>query len=104
MRYNVIRWPDANGGWWLVAETGADGSYTPLLQLHPKWNARREMEPTYQNQLWMASELLVNKGVHAVVDPHAMIGRTCGCGDCFCCAAREVVKRVSQFETVEVQR
>jgi hypothetical protein len=91
MVYNVIRWPDAQGPWWLVAETGKDGSYTPLLPLYPKWT-NRQLLPTWENQLWTAAELLVNKGLDAVNNPHAMIGRTCGCGDCFCCAALEVYK------------
>jgi hypothetical protein len=92
MLYNVIRWPDSHGGWWLVAETGKDGSFSPLMPLYPRWTAKREMLPTYENQLWLASELLVNKGIEAVNNPHAMTGRTCGCGNCFCCAALEVYK------------
>jgi hypothetical protein len=49
-------------------------------------------EPTYENQLWHARKLLEEKGLEAVDNPHGMIGRTCGCGSCFCCAAAQVVK------------
>ncbi len=92
MTYNVIRWPDAHGPWWLVCERSATSGFTPLLPLYPKWTARQTMEPNYENQLWCAAELLVNKGIEAVNNPHAMTGRFCGCGDCFCCAALEVYK------------
>lgn len=56
--FNVIRWPDVGGNWWLAAE------------------------------------LLADKGLDALNNPHAMTGRDCGCGDCFCCAAAEIVKAV----------
>ena len=88
--FNVIRWPDAQGTYWLVAES-ANG-YVPMLELHPKWNSKGEMEPTYANQLWRAAELLVKDGVEALHNPHAMIGKDCGCGSCFCCAALHVLK------------
>lgn len=89
--YNVIRWPDAQGQWWLVSEASETSGYTPIRELHPHG---RRTEPTYANQLWQAAELLADKGVEALDSPHAMIGRTCGCGSCFCCAAAEIVKAV----------
>jgi hypothetical protein len=51
----------------------------------------RNLEPTYQNQLICARRLLAEKGRDALNNPHAMIGRACGCGGCFCCAALEVL-------------
>jgi hypothetical protein len=92
MFYNVIRWPDAQGDWWFVCERSTTSGFTPLMPLYPRWNSKGEMPPTYENQLWCAAELLVNKGIEALNNPHAMIGRSCGCGDCFCCAALEVYK------------
>lgn len=91
MFYNVIRWPDAQGEWWFVAEVNETSEYTPLLPLYPKWT-KGQLLPTYENQLWTAAELLVTKGREALSNPHAMIGEMCGCGDCFCCAALEVLK------------
>ena len=46
--------------------------------------------PTYENQLYHAHKLLQDKGLAALENPHAMIGRGCKCGDCFCCAAAQV--------------
>lgn len=46
--------------------------------------------PTWENQMWHARKLLHERGIDALVNPHAMIGKTCGCGECFCCAAMEV--------------
>lgn len=89
--YNVIRWPDANGDWWLVSEASADSGYYAIRKLNP---SRDKTTPTYNNQLWAAAELLADKGLDALNNPHAMIGRSCGCGDCFCCAAAEIVKAV----------
>jgi hypothetical protein len=56
-------------------------------------------EPTYENQLWHARKLLREKGREAVNNPHAMIGRDCKCGDCFCCAAAQVLREpyIQQF-------
>ena len=98
--YNVIRWPNAQGDWWLVRETEdgyTKGCYTPMIQLYPKWTGR-EMKPTYNNQLWQAAELLVNSGPIALENPHAATGRICGCGECFCCAAQEVLRHVKALE------
>ena len=47
-------------------------------------------EPAYKNQLWHAERLLSEHGITALKHPHAMIGRDCKCGECFCCAALEV--------------
>ena len=49
-------------------------------------------DPTYENQLWHARRLLKEKGADAFNNPHAMIGRTCKCGGCFCCAAKQVYR------------
>lgn len=91
--YNVIRWPNADGTWRLVSEAGETSGYTPIRKLHPSKN---KSTPTYNNQLWAAAELLANKGLDALDNPHGMIGQDCGCGDCFCCAAAEIVKAVRQ--------
>lgn len=48
------------------------------------------MKPTWENQIRMARELLESKGADALLNPHAMTGRICGCKDCFCCAALKV--------------
>lgn len=96
MFYNVIRWPNAQGEWWLVAETGKDGSYTPLLEI--KGTTGKCTEPTYPNQLWQAAKLLVDKGIEAVNNPHAMTGEICGCNDCFCCAANKVYQAAKSVE------
>lgn len=89
--YNVIRWPNADGAWWLVSEASETSGYAPIRELHP---SQDKSTPTYSNQLWAAAELLADKGVDALNNPHAMIGRECGCSDCFCCAAAEIVKAV----------
>src|ERR1700722_19901331 len=97
-KFNVIRWPDSAGSWWLVEETQegyTKGCYSPILELHPKWNAKREMAPTYENQIWCAAELLVNDGPKALENPHAMIGRDCNCRECFCCAAAFVLHQAN---------
>lgn len=44
----------------------------------------------YDEQLKMARQLLARKGLDGLENPHAMTGRKCGCGDCFCCAALAV--------------
>ena len=44
----------------------------------------------YQAQLARAKQLAKEKGLDALLNPHARTGRMCGCGDCFCCAALEV--------------
>jgi hypothetical protein len=46
--------------------------------------------PTWANQLRMANELADKEGISALENPHAMTGRICGCGSCFCCAALQV--------------
>jgi hypothetical protein len=51
-------------------------------------------EPTYENQLWHARKLAAESGLEALNNPHAMIGRTCGCGSCFCCAAAQVYREM----------
>ena len=83
-----------------MLENSRTSGYTPLRELHPTWTKGREMLPTWQNQLWKAAELLVEKGADALKNPHAMIGQTCKCGDCFCCAALEVYNDAAkQFAT-----
>lgn len=54
-------------------------------------------EPTYENQLWQARKLLAEKGRDALNNPHAMIGRTCKCGSCFCCAAAQVIQEFCEI-------
>jgi hypothetical protein len=49
-------------------------------------------EPTWENQLQQAANLLTEKGRAALDNPHGMIGRTCKCGTCFSCAAAQLVK------------
>lgn len=49
-------------------------------------------EPTWENQLRHARRVLKDKGRKALDNPHGMIGRTCGCGTCFCCAAAQVLR------------
>jgi hypothetical protein len=56
-------------------------------------------EPTYENQIWHAKRLLKEQGYDALNNPHAMIGRTCKCGTCFCCAAAEVARKHSEKRT-----
>lgn len=92
-KLNVIRWPNAQGAWWLVSES--ENGYFPHLELHPKWNAKRELPPTWDNQVWSAAELLVKDGPKALENPHAMIGRDCNCKDCFCCAAAFVLHQAN---------
>jgi bacterioferritin-associated ferredoxin len=46
--------------------------------------------PTWENQLWHARKKAADDGIEALNNPHAMIGRTCRCGTCFCCAAAVV--------------
>lgn len=48
-------------------------------------------EPTYANQLWHARKVLNEQGREALENPHAITGRECGCGECFCCAAVQVL-------------
>ena len=48
-------------------------------------------DPTWANQLWQANKIADEKGIDALDNPHGMIGRACGCGDCFTCAAAFVV-------------
>ena len=55
-------------------------------------------EPTFENQLWHARKLLAEQGREALNNPHGMIGRTCGCGTCFCCAAAQVLKETQSAE------
>ncbi len=52
-------------------------------------------EPTWENQLNHARRLAVDKGLDALNNPHAMTGRVCGCGSCFCCAALYVYNELS---------
>ena len=53
-------------------------------------------EPTWHNQLWHAYKLASDKGTEALWNPHGMIGKTCGCGQCFCCAAYAVFKQMEK--------
>lgn len=91
--YNVIRWPNSDGSWWLVSEASETSGYSPIIELNPRWSKGR-LEPTWQNQLYAAAELLVKEGLNALNNPHAAIGRECKCGQCFCCAAEKIVGTV----------
>ena len=94
--FNIVRWPNADGNWWLLAES-ANG-YVPVAELNPHWNKARELAPTFNNQIYRAAELLVDGGLDAVNNPHAMIGRECKCGTCFCCAALWVYDKAKSIE------
>jgi len=59
-------------------------------------------EPTYANQLRAARELLKDKGAAALSNPHGMIGKECGCGSCFCCAAAQVIEDYKSETGLEV--
>ena len=59
---------------------------------------KNELEPTYENQLRMARKLFVEKGYDGLNNPHGMIGRTCKCGQCFCCAAAQVIRELTGKE------
>lgn len=50
-------------------------------------------KPTRANQIWHAERLLAEKGRDALLNPHGLIGKECGCGTCFCCAAWYVYRR-----------
>lgn len=52
---------------------------------------KTETKPNYARQLAEARRLLAEKGREALNNPHAMTGRICRCGDCFCCAALQVL-------------
>jgi hypothetical protein len=56
--------------------------------------------PTYANQLAHARGVLRREGLEALHNPHAMIGRACGCCACFNCAAFEVYREARAAEIV----
>jgi len=58
------------------------------------------MPPTWGNQIIQARQLAQERGIRALDNPHGMIGRTCRCNDCFCCAAAAVV---AEMRTIEPQ-
>lgn len=90
-KFKVVDWTASH--LWVVEVTGKDGSYTPIMEL-PRRDGTGE-EPTYNNQLHMAARLLEAEGLEALDNPHGMIGRSCGCGSCFTCAAAELVAKAS---------
>lgn len=51
-----------------------------------------EYQPKSNPHLEEARKVLREKGIAALYNPHAMTGKICGCGSCFCCAAFEVWK------------
>jgi len=59
--------------------------------------------PTYANQLAAARRILKEKGREALRNPHALIGKVCKCGGCFCCAARQVVAEHDAETSRELQ-
>jgi len=50
------------------------------------------MTPEYRKQIAECEKLYAEKGRKALNNPHGMIGKTCGCRDCFCCAAYHVLE------------
>lgn len=87
----VVKWTSCHE--WLVAVTGDDGSYTPVLELHKEGDGTA---PSYPNQIYQAARLLAEKGFEALRNPHALTGESCGCGSCFCCAALEVLTKAKK--------
>jgi hypothetical protein len=61
-----------------------------------------DMTPTWPNQLREARRILKERGREALNNPHAMIGRQCGCGSCFTCAALYVVQEHDHAETRKI--
>ena len=49
-------------------------------------------KPTRDNQIWHARRILYDCGADEL-KRHAMVGDMCGCGTCFCCAAKWVYQR-----------
>jgi hypothetical protein len=96
-KFKVVDWTASH--LWLVEVTGKDGSYTPILELRRDGDGTK---PTYNNQIYQAARLLETGGPQALENPHAMIGRDCNCGECFCCAAAFVLHQANLV--VEVQR
>lgn len=64
----------------------------------------RHDEPTFENQLWQARRLAQEKGIEALNNPHAMTGRICGCGSCFCCAALAVYNELTKVQGNVIQQ
>ena len=44
----------------------------------------------FEKYLNQARELLKQKGLESLRNPHAMTGRICRCNNCLCCAALQV--------------
>lgn len=80
---------------------------------------RDRSAPTWDNQLWHARRVYWDAynasmrvsvgasgsirlsgaraaGLKAIDNPHGMIGRSCGCGSCFTCAAASVVSEIAR--------
>lgn len=55
-------------------------------------------KPTWENQLWHARKVLKEKGRNALDNPNGMIGRTCKCGTCYCCAAAFIVAEADKAD------
>jgi hypothetical protein len=53
------------------------------------------MEPTYDNQLAQARKMLAEDGREKLAR-HASVGSMCGCNNCFCCAARQVLREANR--------
>jgi hypothetical protein len=62
------------------------------------WLTDNSAVPNYKLQLRKAREMLRDKGPDALLNPHAMTGRICGCRDCFCCAALEIYNESAKIE------
>lgn len=61
-------------------------------------------DPVQPDQITKAEEYAKRHGVEALRNPHALIGRTCGCGECFTCAAWKVWLRLSQHPHSDYSR
>jgi Domain of unknown function (DUF3560) len=83
------------GGSWVGQGDKLPQEVTNLLTAGTPTEDDQHSEPTYENQLWHARKLLAEQGREALENPHAMTGRTCGCGECFCCAAVQVLNEAT---------
>lgn len=90
------------GFWWAKGSWAGKLEQLPtevktLLEVKPVED--KHEEPTYENQLCHARKVLAEQGRKALNNPHAMTGRSCKCGSCFCCAAAQVVREHDEKET-----
>lgn len=62
------------------------------------------INPLYEVMLENARTIARHNGLDALNNPHAMIGRTCRCGSCFCCAALEVWTELDELQPVTISK